>query len=85
MRLSSPIYESLPVLYVLAGAALLLVSYRLHTGAISLVLMIVGVLCLIAGVMIWLRRRDFRTTDAEYWSQSDDRGGKGGGNDAGAP
>jgi hypothetical protein len=71
MRLSRPIYESLPILYVLAGAALLFVSYRLHTGPMSVVLMIIGVLCVIAGAVISLRRRDFRTTDAEYWSRSD--------------
>jgi LPXTG-motif cell wall-anchored protein len=72
MRLSRPIYESLPVLYLLAGAALLIVSYRLHTGSVSVLLLIAGMLSVVAGVVIFLRRRDFRTTDAEYWSRSAD-------------
>jgi hypothetical protein len=75
MRLSNPIYESLPVLYALAGVVLLGVSYRLHSGSISVLLMIVGVLCIIGAVAIWLRRRDFRATDAQYWSHSNDRSG----------
>jgi hypothetical protein len=66
MRLSRPIYESLPVLYALAGAGLLGVSYHLHSGSVSVLLMIVGVLCLIGGAAIWLRRRDFRAADAQY-------------------
>ena len=71
MRLSNPIYESLPVLYALGGLALLGVSYRLHSGSLSVLLMIVGVLCIIGGVAIWLRRRDFRATDAQYWHSND--------------
>lgn len=66
MRLSNPIYESLPVLYVVAGALLLYGSYRLHSGALSILLMIAGAAGVIVGVMIWLRRRDFRAANAEY-------------------
>jgi LPXTG-motif cell wall-anchored protein len=75
MRLSRPFYESLPVLYVLAGVVLLGVSYHLHTGSISVLLMIVGVLSLIGGAAIWLRRRDFRAADAQYPSRSGDASG----------
>lgn len=68
LRLSNPIYESLPVLYVLAGAALLYGSYRLHTGTLSVVLLLAGAISVIAGAVVWLRRRDYRAVNAEYWS-----------------
>ena len=74
MRLSNPIYESLPALYVLAGALMLYGSYRLHSGVLSVLLMIAGVLGVIAGVMVWLRRRDFRAANAEYWSHRGESG-----------
>jgi len=69
MRLANPIYESLPAVYMLAGSVLLFVSYRLHTGTLSVLSMIAGGIGLVGGIAIWLRRRDFRATDAEYWSQ----------------
>jgi hypothetical protein len=71
MRIANPLYESLPLLYVLGGGALLYGSYRLHSGALSLLLMIVGAFAAIAGVAIWLRRRDFRAASSEYWSRHD--------------
>jgi hypothetical protein len=74
LRLSNPIYESLPALYVLAGSLLLYGSYRLHSGALSMLLMIVGAAGVIAGVMIWLRRRDFRAANAEYGAHRDGSG-----------
>jgi hypothetical protein len=69
MRLPNPVYESLPAIYMLAGALLLFASYRLHTGTVSVLAMIAGGIGLIGGIAVWLRRRDFRATDAEYWSQ----------------
>jgi hypothetical protein len=72
MRIANPLYESLPLAYVLGGIAMLYGSYRLHSGALSVVLMIAGGLGAIAGVAIWLRRRDFRAANVEYWSQRED-------------
>jgi hypothetical protein len=71
MRLAKPIYETLPVIYLLAGLVLLGGSYRLHSGVWSLLLLLAGILALIAGIAVWLRRRDFRAADAEYWSRRD--------------
>jgi hypothetical protein len=71
MRIANPLYESLPLLYVLGGGVLLYGSYRLHSGSLSLMLLIVGAIGAIAGVAIWLRRRDFRLANAEYWSRQD--------------
>jgi hypothetical protein len=70
VQLSKPLYESLPGLYVLGGALLIGVSHQLHSGVLSVLLLVAGVLALIAGAAIWLRRRDFRATRAEYWSNN---------------
>ena len=70
MQLSKPLYESLPWLYVLGGALLIGVSHQLHSGALSVLLLAAGVLAVIGGAAIWLRRRDFRATRAEYWANN---------------
>jgi hypothetical protein len=69
VQFSKPVYESLPWAYALAGALLIAISYQLHSGALSILLLLAGVAGLVGGAAIWLRRRDFRTTRAEYWSQ----------------
>jgi hypothetical protein len=68
LQLSKPLYESLPWLYVLGGALLIGVSHQLHSGVLSVLLLIAGLLAVIGGAAIWLRRRDFRATRAEYWA-----------------
>jgi len=70
LQLSKPLYESLPGLYVLGGALLIAVSHQLHSGALSVLLLIAGLLAVIGGAAIWLRRRDFRATRAEYWANA---------------
>jgi hypothetical protein len=75
LRLSNPIYESLPALYVLVGGVLLYGSYRLHSGVLCVLLLIAGAMGVIFGIMIWLRRRDFRAAHAEYWSHRDQSDG----------
>jgi hypothetical protein len=69
LQLPKPIYESLPWAYALASAVLIAISHELHSGAVSLVLLLAGVLGLVGAAAVWLRRRDFRATRAEYWSQ----------------
>jgi hypothetical protein len=69
VQLSKPVYESLPWGYALGGVALIAISHRLHSGLLAALLLLVGLLGLVAGAAIALRRRDFRTTRAEYWSQ----------------
>jgi hypothetical protein len=67
LQLSKPVYESLPWGYALGGAALITISHRLHSGLLSSMLLLSGVLAVVGGAAIWLRRRDFRATRAEYW------------------
>jgi hypothetical protein len=69
LQFSKPIYESLPWAYAMAGVLLIAISYQLHSGMLSVLLLLAGILGLVGGAAIWLRRRDFRATRAEYWSQ----------------
>jgi len=66
MRLSRPLYESLPALYGLTGAGALLAGYLLHSGRLSTCLSLAGLAALIGGIVIWLRRRGYRATRAQY-------------------
>ena len=68
-QFSTPVYESLPWAYALGGVLLIAISYQLHSGILSVLLLLAGILGLVGGAAIWLRRRDFRATRAEYWAQ----------------
>ena len=67
LRLSRPVYESLPWLYILSGLLALAASYRhKEHGMIITFVGIVGFVALLAGIVILLRRRDFRALRASY-------------------
>jgi uncharacterized membrane protein len=70
MWIARPVYEFLPYLYMVAGALFLAASWYLSEGAWPLLLLGAGALCLIAGLVLWLRRRDYRTAQSEYNSRS---------------
>jgi hypothetical protein len=58
--ISKPFYEFLPYLYLLAGLALLMASLYLDYWLWPTICLLSGVVCLVFGLMILLRRRDFR-------------------------
>jgi uncharacterized iron-regulated membrane protein len=70
MWLARPVYESLPYLYALAGAVLMSASWFVKATAWSLALLCAGGIALLAGLVIWLKRRDYRTQQTEYDSRS---------------
>jgi hypothetical protein len=70
MWLSRPIYEMLPYLYMLVGAGLLGAAWLVQIETLPSVLMVVGCLSLMAGLVLWLRRRDYRSRQSEYNSHS---------------
>ena len=59
--LSKPFYESLPFIYLLAGAGLLTGSLYLDYWYWPTICLVCGVICLILGLLVLLRRRDFRS------------------------
>lgn len=65
-KLSRPVYESLPWAYLLGGMALLLGSYVQTSEAWSLLLGLPGMLAVLAGVVVLLRRRGYRRLRAQY-------------------
>lgn len=70
MWLARPFYECLPYLYMGAGALFLGASWYLTDGVWPMLLLALGALTLIAGIVLWLKRRDYRTTQSEYNSRS---------------
>ena len=70
MWISRPLYELLPYLYMLAGAGLLAAAWLVETGIWPSIFLAIGALSLMGGLVLWLRRKDYRTKQAEYDSRS---------------
>jgi len=64
--LSRPVYEALPWLYMVCGIAGLVASYFNPSHLMSFVLGIPGLIAVIGGIVVLLRRRDFRKMRASY-------------------
>ena len=65
-RLAKPIYESLPVAYLLGGVVMLVLSYRYSASWWSGLCVLLGLVALVGGLAVWLHRRDYRATSADY-------------------
>jgi hypothetical protein len=65
-RLAKPIYESLPVTYLLGGVVMLVLSYRYSASWWSGLCAVLGLVALVGGLAVWLHRRDYRATSADY-------------------
>jgi len=63
MWISKPIYESLPYFYLLAGALCLGASMYVNHWNWPTICFATGLVCLVGGLVVLLKRRDFRTTD----------------------
>jgi hypothetical protein len=67
MHLSRPMYEGLPWLYIGGGMAALGVSYLIgDSHVVGLVVGLAGLAALLGGVVVLLRRRDFRQMRSQY-------------------
>lgn len=66
LRLSRPVYEGLPWLYVVGGLAALGASYLAASTLVSAALGLPGFAALLAGVVVWLRRRGYRRMRLRY-------------------
>jgi hypothetical protein len=70
MWIARPLYELIPYVYMLVGLALLGAAWLINMETLPGVLLLLGSLSLLAGIVLWLRRKDYRTTQAEYTSKS---------------
>ena len=74
---SRPVYEGLPWVYIMFGLGALIGSYLLATrGALSLIVGVLGLACVVGGFVLLLRRRDYRALRSRYanpdWLGSDE-------------
>jgi hypothetical protein len=65
-RLSRPLYEVLPGFYIGCGLAALAASYRQSSPLASAALGLPGLVALVGGIVVWLRRRDYRRMRTSY-------------------
>ena len=60
MWLAKPIYESLPYFYLVVGAIALAASMYVDHDYWPTISFVLGLLCLVAGIVVLLKRRDAR-------------------------
>ncbi len=70
-RLSRPLYEALPWLYLLSGLGALTASYLMRNGIMSAVLGLPGLVATLGGIVVLLRRRGYRKMRADYFDEPD--------------
>jgi hypothetical protein len=66
MRLPKPLYEIVPALYSAAGFLALLASYELRSHPSSAAVALGGIAGVLTGLVLWLRRRDYRAMQDRY-------------------
>ena len=66
MRLSRPIYESLPLVYTAIGALGVAVYYLDPSGDGGKAAFVIGVCTEVAALTLFLRRLDYRALSREY-------------------
>ncbi len=72
---SRPIYEGLPWFYITCGIIALIASYLLAArGGLSLLVGMLGFLTIVGGIVLLLRRRDYRLLRSEYGNPDSLRG-----------
>jgi len=71
VRLSRPLYEALPWIYIFCGLAALVASYFQPSKNLSLLLGLPGLAAVLVGIVVLLRRRDYRQMQADNYFNSD--------------
>jgi hypothetical protein len=64
--LARPVYECIPYAYAFAGITLMLLSYFDGRGIWSTLAGVAGLVAVVGGVVIFLKRRDYRINHAHY-------------------
>ena len=69
MWIPRPLYEVIPYACMAAGASALAAAFFLERGPRGL-LLLVGGAGLTAGLVLWMRRRDYRASQSQYDTRS---------------
>jgi hypothetical protein len=72
MRIVRPLYEALPYAYMVIGAASLGTSFARRAAAWSGILAVFGLVALVGGLVLALRRRDYRIQKRHYGANIED-------------
>ncbi|MDH4259610.1 MAG: hypothetical protein OEW16_04825 [Gammaproteobacteria bacterium] len=72
MRLSRSVYEALPYLYMLIGIGALAASFQWRAKDWSDLVAGLGLVILVAGLVLVLRRRDYRIQKRRYGAAFDE-------------
>jgi hypothetical protein len=70
MWLPKPVYEALPYVYAALGVLFIGESWIGATGWLSALLLVAGSGLLLIGIVLWLRRKDFRDEQRQYNAHS---------------
>ena len=66
MRVARPLYELLPYAYVVIGLAAGVASFMWRAASWSWTLAVAGVIAMLGGLVLILRRRDYRIQKRHY-------------------
>lgn len=66
MRVARPLYESLPYAYIVIGAASVGASFAWRGAEWSGILALFGLVAVVGGLVLALRRRDYRIQKRHY-------------------
>ena len=72
MRLTRPVYESLPYLYMAIGGVAILLFYVDPIVSRAVVAFVIGVIVETAALTLLLRRQDYRALSREYSGETID-------------
>jgi hypothetical protein len=72
MRLARPVYESLPLIYLLIGGLAIFLFYANPLGFGGKAAFLIGCLAFTAAFTLFLRRRDYRALSREYTGETID-------------
>jgi len=72
MRLSRPLYEALPYVYMTIGVAACAASFLWREPGWSDLLAAFGMIALVIGLVLVLKRRDYRIQKRRYGADFDD-------------